>query len=280
MKRFLTAILTVCVFTGCAGFPFKSEHYFGYSCEGEFARFSSYCREKNPQIKINPDVVALMEKSWALVKLKNWSEIIRMTSAAISIDPSSSDAYALRSWAYLEKGFRENAFADAEEAIRLDPKNTFALNNRGSWYSSGGNFMSAKEDFKKACQAGLPIGCSNLKLIVDSCLKNAEEAFQKKDWDGVIKSTSDIADNETALAVRCAAYANQKQFDAAIADCDAAIKMNPDLALAYNNKGYALELMGKKKEAALNYEFSCNLKLSTGCENLKKISLPHPVNEK
>lgn len=280
MKRFFTAILVISVFTGCSNFPFKSEHYFGYSCKGTFARFSSYCMDNHQKKTINPDVTALMENSWVMVKQKNWSEIIRMTSAAISIDPFYSDAYALRSWAYLEKGFRENALADAQEAVRLDPENTFALNNRGSWYSSNGNFMRAKEDFKKACQGGLEIGCSNLLLIIDDCLKKAEEAFYKKNWDSVIKHTSEIAENEIALSVRGAAYANKEQFEAAITDCNTAIKMNPHLALAYNNKGYTLELMGKKKEAALNYEFACNLNMPLGCSNLKKINQPHQSQEK
>ena len=271
MKRFITEILIICLLTGCSYIPFKSEHYLGYSCEGKLAYFNSYCRENDQKKKSNPDVAVWMQQSWGLVEQKNWSEVIRMTSMVISIDPLYSDAYALRSWAYLEKGFRENALADAEKAVQLDPKNTAALNNRGLYYMRGGNSMKAKEDFQKACKGGLEIGCDNLKLIIDYCLKKAEEAFNRKDWDSVIRFTSEIADNEIALSVRCGAYANRGKCEAAIIDCDAAIKMRPNLALAYNNKGYALELMGKKKEATLNYEFACNLNIPLGCSNLKRL---------
>ncbi len=231
--------------------------------------------ENDQKKNINPEITALMKHSWVMVKQETWSEALRMTSAAISIDPSYADAYALRSWAYGEKGFPENALADAQEAVRLDPENTFALNNRGSLYGRSGNFMNAKKDFHKACHGGLEAGCNNLKLLTDDCLQRAEDAFNKKNWDGAIKYTSEIEEDGIALSVRCAAYANKRQFEAAITDCDAAIKMNSNLALAYNNKGYSLELMGKKKEALLNYEFACNLNMPLGCSNLRRLnSLP------
>jgi tetratricopeptide (TPR) repeat protein len=60
-------------------------------------------------------------------------------------------------------------------------------------------------------------------------------------------------------------------FNEAMKDCDEAIKMNPNSALAYNNKGFALELMGKQREATLNYEFACNLNMALGCDNLKRL---------
>ncbi len=273
MKRFLIPTLLIGLLAGCAIFPFKSEHYFGYSCYGNFfAPFYSYCLESDHQKQINPEAAAWMKKSRAMVRKKNWPEAIRMASAAISIAPFYPDAYALRSWAHLEGGFRENALADAEKAVQLDPGNTAALNNRGLYYLRDGNYLRAKDDFKKACQGGLEIGCGNLNLTVDYCLKKAEEAFGKKDWDSVIRFTSEIAENEVALSVRGGAYANKQLFAAAIADCDAAIKMNPDSALAYNNKGYALELMDKKKEAALNYQYACNLNMPLGCSNLKRLT--------
>lgn len=276
MKRFLTAILMIFFLSSCSIFPFKNEHYFGYSCKRNFFNpFYSYCLESDHQKENNPDAAYWIQMSGEMAQQKNWSETIRMASIAISIDPSDSDAYILRSWVYLEKGFRENALADAEKAVALAPENTAALNNRGLHYRRGGNYMQAKEDFNKACLNGLEIGCSNLKLIIDYYLNKAQEEFNKNNWDSVIKYTSEISENEIALSVRCAAYANKKQLKSAITDCNAAIKINPDLALAYNNKGYVLELMGKYKEAALNYEFACNLNLPLACSNLKKIDQLH-----
>ncbi|MGO9139152.1 MAG: CsgG/HfaB family protein [Syntrophales bacterium] len=232
----------------------------------------------------SPEAIAWTEKSTKFSESKNWSEMIRTASVAISIDPSYPAAYVNRSWAYLEKGFPEKAFEDCRKALSLDSNNRGAFNNRGLYYLHRGEKDKAAVDFLKACNGGLEIGCKNFKLITgyepkektDFCLKKAVACFNKKDWDGVIKYTSDIisddASNEVALSIRAGAYAYKGTLNEAIRDCDAAIKKSPDFALAYNNKGFALELMGNKQEALLNYEFACNLKLPLGCNNLKKMA--------
>lgn len=240
-------------------------------------------KANNSMRKFSPEAVNWTEKSTKHAETKNWTEMIRTASAAIAIDPSYPEAYVNRSWAYLEMGFPEKAFEDCGKALSLDRNNPGALNNRGLFYLRKGEKDKARDDFLRACNGGLEVSCNNFKLItgykpkerIDFSLKKAEECFKKKDWDGVIKYTSDIISdnpqNEMALSIRAGAYAYKGMFNEAIKDCDDAIKLNPDLALSYNNKGFAFEMMGKKKEALLNYEFACNLKLPLACENLKKL---------
>lgn len=267
-------ILAACFLCGCSsGMYFKREHYLGYSCEGKLAFLNSYCGENGRIRKAHPDAAAWVKKSRKMLEEKNWSEAVRMASAAIAVDPLHADAYACRSWAYLECGFPDKALADAEQALRLDPENTLALNNRALCELRGGNAVRAGEDLQKACRLGLEAGCDNLSLMTDYYLSKAEEAFQKNDWDGVIKYTSEIPENDLALSARCGAYANKRELETALTDCDAAIKINPNSASAYNNKGYTLELTGRKKEALLHYEFACNLKSTRGCANLKRLSV-------
>ena len=219
------------------------------------------------------------EKSINHAELRNWSEMIRTASAAIAIDPSYPEAYVNRSWAYLEKGFPEKALADCNKALSLDGNNTGALNNRGLFYLRQGLSDKAKDDFLQACNGGLTISCENYKLITgympsektNYLLNKAEAAFNAKNWDEVIRCTSEIPDNATALSVRAGAYAYKGMLEKAIKDCDQAIMINPDYALPYNNKAFALELKGNNQEAMLNYEFACNLKMAFACDNLKRI---------
>jgi tetratricopeptide (TPR) repeat protein len=231
----------------------------------------------------NEEAVAWTEKSEDSIKSKNWGEVIRTTSVAIRIDPSYPAAYVNRCWAYLEKGFVREAFADCQRALELDGTNTAAHNNRGLFYLRTGQVGKAKDDFETACNGGLEVSCNNFKMITGYkltektgyYLKKANEAFADKNWDEVIQHTSEIVSSkdqrDIILAVRGGAYAYKGLLKEAIEDCDEAIKLNPNSALSYNNKAYALELMGKTNEALLNYEFACNLNMPLGCTNIKRL---------
>jgi Tfp pilus assembly protein PilF len=234
--------------------------------------------------QFKPEAISLIDKSTEYAQSKNWSEMIRIASDAIQIDPSYPEAYVNRSWAYLEKGFYDEAFADCQKALELDSTNAAAHNNKGLFYLRTGQPDKAKGDFETACNGGLEVGCENYKIVTgykppdkgEFYIQKAIQAFNKKEWDGVIKYTSEIITpqqkNETALSIRAGAYAHKGMLIEAIKDCDAAIKMNPNSAMAYNNKGFVMELMGKKSEATVNYEFACNLKLALGCNNLEAIT--------
>lgn len=52
---------------------------------------------------------------------------------------------------------------------------------------------------------------------------------------------------------------------------------NPDYALAYNNKAFAMEVAGNRRDAMLNYEFACNLKMPLACANLKNLTQAEAV---
>jgi hypothetical protein len=54
-------------------------------------------------------------------------------------------------------------------------------------------------------------------------------------------------------------------------DCNSAIGINPYFPLAYNNRGYALELSGQLPQAKLDYEMSCNMGNELGCANRKRL---------
>jgi tetratricopeptide (TPR) repeat protein len=50
------------------------------------------------------------------------------------------------------------------------------------------------------------------------------------------------------------AYDYLGQYERAIQDYDEAIRLDPQLAIAYNNRGYAYRSHGKTKEAELDYQ--------------------------
>lgn len=66
-------------------------------------------------------------------------------------------------------------------------------------------------------------------------------------------------EHAAALSNRCRANIRGGDLKAAIEDCDAAIKLQPDDATAYLNLGAAFEAMGRYAEAAANYKSAYGL---------------------
>ena len=99
-------------------------------------------------------------------------------------------------------GANDEAIADYDKVIRLDPKYAAAYNNRGIVYQD-------KEDYDKAINS----------------------------YDEAIRIDPKLAE---AYRIRGTAYQNKREYDRAIADYDKAIRLDPKLAYAYNNFAWVL----------------------------------------
>lgn len=234
----------------------------------------------------DPKAVEWAEKSHESIQEKEWEEAIRAASEAISVDPRFVSPYVSRARAYCEKGFYDKAIDDCNTALQMDPGNAPAYNNRGLAYDKKGDKEGAKTDYEKACQLGLEIACDNYEVItgypcpwmpaeVAKLIRQSQERFEQRDWDKVIQLTSEAveldSENELAYLIRAGAYVRKGLGEEALDDYNTAIEINPDFGLAYNNRGYALELLGRAKEAALDYEMGCRLGLNLGCQNRKRL---------
>jgi tetratricopeptide (TPR) repeat protein len=102
-------------------------------------------------------------------------------------------------------GNMDGAFADFEEAIRINANMAEAYMNRGSIYAARQEFDKAIEDSTKALDLGM----------------------------------SRAEDQATALTNRAAAYLGQEKYDQAIADATKAIEAKADYAKAYFVRGVA-----------------------------------------
>jgi tetratricopeptide (TPR) repeat protein len=80
----------------------------------------------------------------------NWPAAIADASEAIRLDPGNSWAYASRAYAEERAGDQHRAIADASEAIRLDPKNAEAIAVRADAYSALGEWNHAILDFNES----------------------------------------------------------------------------------------------------------------------------------
>ena len=114
-----------------------------------------------------------------------------------------------------------------------------------------------------------------IQPAANQLVKKSEASLNEGDWDGAIAAASGAIaldpKNEAAFTIRAGAYANKGKLKEALQDCNTAIGINPYFPLAYNNRGYALELSGQLPQAKLDYEMSCNMGNAIGCKNYRRV---------
>lgn len=227
-----------------------------------------------------------LDRSWAYCHRELFEKAIGDATTAHLIDPKNPVALTNRAYAALRLGRADAALEDCEKALSLDPVNAAAFNNRGLALQLQNKRDEAGKDFRTACDLGLELACKNfvenngckggsIEECIDGLLGKSYAQFQNKEWDAVILTATEILEldpgNEIALCNRAGAYAYKGLIEKAFEDCEKAISINPDCGLAYNNRGWAHELMGRRGEALLDYEISCKLGTELGCGNFKRL---------
>jgi len=136
--------------------------------------------------------------------------VIAACTAVINDEPESAiraRAYFNRGNAWLLKGDNDRGIADYTEAIRLDPKNAEAFNNR-CW--ARGVLAEQLEQALEDCETSLTLRPSDPRIL-DS---------------------------------RALVHLKRHDFKKAIADYDAVLKMNPKNADSFYGRGLAKQKMG------------------------------------
>ena len=167
--------------------------------------------------------------------MSKYDQAIIDYSAAIKLDPKNAIAYNNRGVAYADKGDFNRAKTDYNQAIKLDPNYAIAYNNRGNLYSAIKDYDRAIIDFNKAIKLDpkIPIIYNNRGCVYS----------EKKDY------TRAIADFTQAIKLdpnfanpyynRGVTYSEKKDYTRAIADFTQAIKLEPKYVTAYYTRGYA-----------------------------------------
>jgi len=146
------------------------------------------------------------------------------------------------------------------KAIELDPKFSFAYNNRGISYAELEQYQRAIEDYNQAIKLNPDFATAYVNRGISySELKQYEKAFE--DYNQAFKLIPDYAN---AYFNRGTSYSKLKQYEKAIEDYNQAIKLNPEDAYAYNNRGLIYSKLKQYEKAfedinqaiKLNPEFS------------------------
>jgi serine/threonine protein kinase/tetratricopeptide (TPR) repeat protein len=173
--------------------------------------------------------------------LKNYGEVMRLTTQALELDPGLARAWSGRAEARLERGDRDGAIADATRAIELDARDRSAWWIRGAARVNTGDLALGVEDETKAIEVD-PTNALALAL-------RAEARRQLGDPEGALADATSAIEldpsNAQAWLIRATLHEDAGRIDEAIVDLNAVIERNTGVPRAWEHRG---EIRAKKND--------------------------------
>jgi tetratricopeptide (TPR) repeat protein len=191
----------------------------------------------NKAIELNPDSpTPLTHKARILATQNKTDEALQQIEAALKLDPHSAGALLLRARIYQQSGDLKKAKLDVEHVLRAQPGQAQALQMRALLAAGTGDYKQAIEDLKLL-----------VKAIPDSVELHMQLALfytANKQTDQAVAAYDEILekDKENWLAYRgrADAYLNVGKHAEAVADYDAALKLQPKNSGLLNNLAWVL----------------------------------------
>lgn len=193
---------------------------------------------------------ALISRGEAYGQLGQLGHSLADFNRAIALAPNAAKPYIARAELRVRRGETTLALQDYERALQLEPKNATALSQRAALYASAGQFAEAIAD---------------LDVALSSYPDNAELLYNRgyaHFWRGDLPKA--LADYDATLAVsptmvralinRCLTRVTlNTNLDGALADCNAAVQIEPDNAAARETRGLAYLKLGKPDAASADF---------------------------
>jgi tetratricopeptide (TPR) repeat protein len=190
---------------------------------------------------------------------------------AIKLDPNDSQAYCRRAAAWSDKKNNDRVLADLSDALRLNPKFAEACVHRGVHFYESDDFERSIADCTEAIRIDpkweRAYVCRAVARLygrqdADGAIADCEEALRLDSRDSAAydacsfawlgkqpERAIEILDEEIRVIPSARAYSTRalmriplEQFDLAIADCTEALRLDPKLACAWDNRGSAYVL--------------------------------------
>jgi len=163
--------------------------------------------------------------------------------------------YDYRGISWVPKGDLDRAIADFSEALRLDPKDTYAFNARGITWGIKGDLDRAIADYSEAIR----LNPHNANVFGNRGLAWG----YKGDYDRAIADYSEAIrlnpHSANVFGNRGLAWGYKGDYDRAIADYSEAIRLNSQFAFAFNNRGLAWIYKGDFDQAIADYSMAIHL---------------------
>jgi tetratricopeptide (TPR) repeat protein len=191
-----------------------------------------------------------MELGMECIRQGQYDEAVAEFEKAIELDPGRADAYRNMGTIYGEQDALAEAVAAYEKAIEIDP-------DFGEAYC---DLAGVYVDLEKLAEA-IATGEKGIELAPDYCIGRNNLGFAYH-MQGMYKEA--IAQYQEAIRIDPnsvkahdnlgMAYYEQGRFDEAVAEWEESLRINPDSAIAHNNLGLVHYNQGRLDEAVIEWE--------------------------
>src|SRR5260370_11183268 len=204
--------------------------------------------------------------------LKTLPEALQDRDRAVQLKPDLPEAYIARGGSYHLMGQHENGLADRPEAIRVNAKMGDGWFARGSAYYLMGDFQKAESDLREAVRLNPKSSEMNAVLAkAEARIHEAKPASQQQARPAAIPVTREPPSRPRPPKLAAKPVDAEKhhrkgrdllqkgQHRAAIDELTEAIAAKPDLALAWNARGYAYLILRDYPSALKNFNQAIEL---------------------
>jgi tetratricopeptide (TPR) repeat protein len=194
------------------------------------------------------DSVSYYDRGLAYDRLKQPSKAADDYSKAINLYPNCLEYYETRADCYLRLKQYKKALDDYNKSISLSPKDPSLYVGRAGYYLSLKQYQNAIDDCNIATSIDNDLFCAH-------CYRG-RAYWSLKQFNNAIddfSKTIAIDPKHGCYLARAGVYSDMGQYQNAIADCDAAIKLNFSIAEAYVTRGDIYSKIGQNKKAIADY---------------------------
>jgi tetratricopeptide (TPR) repeat protein len=187
--------------------------------------------------------------------LPDFEQAIANYDRAIDLNPAYTIAYNNRGNAHKALQDYQRAIADYDRAIDLNPQYAIAYNNRGNAYRALQDYQRAITDYDRAIDLNPEYAKAyNNRGIAYKDLQDYQQAIA--DYDRAIDLNPQYAE---AYGNRGNAYKALQDYQRAIQDYDQVLALNPQDAKAYNNRGNTYKALQDYQQAIADYDRAIDL---------------------
>jgi tetratricopeptide (TPR) repeat protein/predicted aspartyl protease len=212
-----------------------------------------------PGVEEPKDAAGYVRRADAELARRNFPAALADLTKAIGLAPDNAGYLFQRATVHLSAREPVLAMADLDAALKVDPNDIRSRVLRGELYLSNHDQARAEADFE-AAQKAAPAGSRVPLQVAVAYERQAQFGKAIAIYDRWVAEHPKDTEMGSILESRCwARTLAGKDLEAALADCEQALRKGPEIAAMYNAKGLTLLRLGRYDEAIKEYDRAIKL---------------------